>query len=183
MFIAFLKTLKFIGRHHRVYGSLLEKGLWISGNSAIRGPYVAVLEGAATNTSVPSIDELRMRIRQGMQREKEWRPLLERNATTNDIPELLKILRKECTPRTGKGGHYGYVSPNSVTEMACKHLVSLHDVSALTNALNINQNLSFFLGGGFDSARWAAIYLVKDYRRNRFHRRKNQMGGDFAIGW
>ena len=116
------------------------------------GPYVAVLEGAATNTSVPTVDELRIRIRQGMKREKEWRPILERNATTNDIPELLKILRKECTPRTGKGGHYGYVSPNSITEMACKHLVSLHEVSALTNALNINQKLSYSLGGGFDSA-------------------------------
>lgn len=135
-------------------------GIWlIVGDKALDfwqfnnpGPYVAVLEGAATNASVPMVDELRMRIRQGIKRETEWRPLLERNATTNDIPELLNILRKECAPGNGKADHYGYVSPNSIKEMACKHLVSLHDVSALTNALNINQNLAHALGGGFDSA-------------------------------
>jgi hypothetical protein len=116
------------------------------------GPYVAVLNGAATNTSIPIVDELRMQIRRSIQREKEWRPLLERDATTNDIPELLKILREENTLRNGERGRYGYVDPNSITEMTCKHLVSLHDISALTNALNINQNLSYSLGGGFDSA-------------------------------
>jgi hypothetical protein len=115
------------------------------------GPYVAVLNGAATNTAVPTVEELRMRIRQGIQREKEWRPMLERDATTNDIPELLKILHKENAFRNGERSQYGYVSPNSITDRACKRLVSLHDVSALTNALSINQHLSYALGEGFDS--------------------------------
>jgi hypothetical protein len=115
------------------------------------GPYVATLEGAATNASVPSVDELRMRIRRGIQREKEWRTLLERNATTNDIPRLLEILRKEKAARNGREGPYGYISPNSIAEMACKHLVALHDVSSLTNALNIDDKLFGALGPGFDS--------------------------------
>src|SRR5581483_4757482 len=55
------------------------------------GPYVTVLEGAATNTSILTIDELRKRIHESMNRVEKWRPVLE-SATTKDIPTLLEIL-------------------------------------------------------------------------------------------
>jgi hypothetical protein len=108
------------------------------------GPYVAVLDSAATNTAIPTVVELQMQIRRSLKRVEKWRPLMERDATANDIPALLDILRVE--KEIGR-----YVAPGSITAKVCSHLVALHDVSALTNALNINDKLSWALGGGFDT--------------------------------
>jgi hypothetical protein len=108
------------------------------------GPYLAILEGVATNTAIPTVENLRGQIHESMARVEKWRPLLEREATTNDIPALLEILRVEKY-------FGGYAAPQSITAIVCNHLVGLHDISALTNALNINDKLSWILNGGYDS--------------------------------
>jgi hypothetical protein len=112
------------------------------------GPYVASLNGSAINLPIPTVVELRQQIHESMARVEKWRPLLERTATTNDIPALLEVLRAEKDISK-------YATRGSITEKACNHLVSLHDISALTNALSINgslsHTLSWALGGGFDT--------------------------------
>ena len=53
------------------------------------GPYLAVLNGAATNTAVPTVPEFREQILKSISRVEKWRPLLEGKPTTNDLPLLL----------------------------------------------------------------------------------------------
>jgi len=118
------------------------------------GPYIAVLEGASTNTAVPTVTKLRDQIGESIVRVENWRPLLERNAKNEDIPSLLEILRVEKSFDDFDFNDYRsgpYVAPGSITDKVCKHLISLHDVSALTNAILINDKLSGMLSGGFDS--------------------------------
>jgi hypothetical protein len=107
------------------------------------GPYVAVLDGTATNTAIPTVVELQMQIRRSLKRVEKWRPMLEREATTNDIPALLEILRTERNI-------VRYIPPGSITAKACSHLAAMHDISALTNALDINDKLFWALSSGFD---------------------------------
>lgn len=105
------------------------------------GPYLAQLQGAATNNAVPTVAAFREQIRKSIVRVEEWKPLLAREPKSNDVPALLEILRKEKV-------NGGYPAPHSITEIACSGLVKLHDISALTNALSIC-NYWWILGGGF----------------------------------
>jgi hypothetical protein len=58
------------------------------------GPYVAILNGAVTNTAIPTVTKFREQIQESIQRMEKWKPLLEREATVQDIPALLQILRE-----------------------------------------------------------------------------------------
>lgn len=111
------------------------------------GPYLAILQGAATNTAIPTVAKLREQIRESIPRTEKLRPLLEREATPRDIPALLQILRE----RSKTANRLGFFGRDQFTEKVCNHLVALHDIPALTNALEINDKLSWALAGGFDS--------------------------------
>ena len=95
------------------------------------GPYVAVLGGAATNTAIPTVTKFREQIQESIQRMGKWKPLLEREATVQDVPALLQILRERNQADSRPHGVFGR---DQVTEKACNRLVALHDISALTNA-------------------------------------------------
>jgi hypothetical protein len=112
------------------------------------GPYLVILAGAATNTVIPTVTKFREQIREGISRMEKWKPLLEREATAQDIPALLQILRERT--RTDSRPH-GFFGRDLVTEKVCNRLVALHDISALTNAMEINNQASWGLSGGFDS--------------------------------
>jgi hypothetical protein len=108
------------------------------------GPYLAVLNGAGTNAAVPTVPEFRDQIHKSMSCVEKWRAVLEGKPTTNDIPLFLEILQEE------KSNH-GFGGPGSITDKVCKHLVELHDVTALTNALALNPGLAGALDSGFDT--------------------------------
>lgn len=112
------------------------------------GPYVAILSGAATNTAIPTVTEFREQIRQSVARMENWKPLLEREATLQDVPALLEILRER--KQTDSRPH-GFFGRDQITERVCSRLVALHDISALTNALAIDDGFSWGLADGFDS--------------------------------
>ena len=66
------------------------------------GPYIAALEGAETNADVPVITAFREQVEESIPRVNKWKPFLDKEPTTNDIPIFLEIL-SERQHRFGKG--------------------------------------------------------------------------------
>lgn len=114
------------------------------------GPWVAVLEGIETNNAIPSVQKFREQIRESVERVEKWKLLLERQATTNDIPTLLQILRGRNHANYYDGNRFDFsMRQDLIAEKAAQSLASLHDMPALTEALGAQNSYLGILGGGF----------------------------------
>lgn len=108
------------------------------------GPYVAESFGAETNTAIPTVTELRGQIRESAPRTDKWKLLLNREASTDDIPQLLQLLIE-------RRSHKEWRDRDDVAETICVRLANLHDFSALAEALRGPNHWyeSSVLGRGF----------------------------------
>ena len=106
------------------------------------GPYTAILDGAELNPKPPTtVSQFRDQIRESIPRVEGWRPLLDREAQTNDVPALLEILRQRATQTNGTGGDF-------IAQKVCRHLTDLHDNDAMFDAAKIGLD-QWLLSGGF----------------------------------
>jgi hypothetical protein len=119
------------------------------------GPYVARTRQAATNAMILTAAEFRQQIKESLARVDEWRPLLEKEATKQDIPELLTLLRERKRLEFGE--------QDEIAETICNRLVKLREPAALLEAVRIRDSFheAFILGTGLGTPAGRALLLRK----------------------